>query len=143
MLWKEEVMRKKQIIIAGIILIVAILMLMIGSKYFDVQVRFGQKPIGHKPPTISFLIMNGEQDEVIHQKILESPSLLHEKSPDELLDLKTPIITAIAYKRYELLKFIIKQGAPVKESQEILKKSNNDQYLTILDKIINEMAIKG
>ena len=135
-------MNKKKIIITVLIVFGACLIILFASRILRINVRteYGT----YKPTKLSFLIMEEDMsDKVILDEIERDPSLLFETNfdgNDHCLSCKTPLLAAILYKRNNLAKEMLKQGAPFKRSLELLK--NNEyliEYTEVLQKLMAEI----
>ena len=104
-------------IMTGIILISLIFFF----YWYDVKIEFGIKPVTTKPPVISFLIMSKVDDQTILIKLRENPSLMNEECPNEHIDLKSPLISAIAFERKKLANYMIRNGVDIERNIKLLE----------------------
>ncbi len=120
--------------IIGIIVITIIFF----TQIFTMKVEYGSELVTIKSPTISFMIMNDISDEVIIKKIQENTFYLNEECTDcKFISDRTPLITAVAYKRTELIKYMVKNGVSIEKNKQILADDGPEEFLQFLNESIN------
>ena len=127
----------KVIIIVSAFLVVVLAV----ALKFSIEIDHGVEPIAIEPCPISFQIMNQATDDEIISLIKKDKTSLHCIAENlEFIDLKTPLITALAFERYKLVKEMLRLGAPVQITIKILEfeevdKPRTDYKKTLLAKL--------
>jgi uncharacterized protein YpmB len=131
---------KKSIIIFFIIFaIIIFIAIAFFLKKYDFTVEYKEEPIKKALPIVSFMIMNNMSDDKIKEKILEDPLFLHEECKDcQFVDMRTPFITAVAFKRTELIKYMIEKGVSVEKNIKIIEAEGPKEYLEFLNDILEK-----
>ncbi|HDL01479.1 MAG TPA: hypothetical protein ENH23_04525 [candidate division Zixibacteria bacterium] len=105
---------------------------------YDVTIKYGYGPVTSSPPIISFMIMEKMSDEKIKNKILEDPLSIYEECKEcNMLVMRTPLITAIAYERTELIRYMVERGVSVEKNIIILKAEGPEEYIQFLNDVID------
>ena len=96
---------------------------------FSIEIDYGVEPITIEPCLISFHIMKQATDDEITSLIKNDKTSLNCDAENlTFVDLKTPLITALAYERYELVKEMLRLGAPVQKTIKILEFEEEDKF---------------